>query len=273
MNGSLPTGGDVDQATRAKLAAMPNAASGNRPTPPPDEQSGAEHGIAGGRSHPTDSLGLIDEQLPPGLREPLRYMLGRLQVDPEAKVPGCLAVTSALHGEGVTTISRTLASLMANDLNTRVCWVDLSWSRSTRAQELSGPAGQSGLVDVLAGTAQLGNAVQATRDSRLSILPAGNLTGPNATRFARSPHLQPVMEQLAQHFDHIIIDMPPILAGSEGLGLMRLVDAYLLVVRYGVTTNQQIKTATDGLSTVPSLGVVVNRFKSRIPRRLSHFFA
>src|SRR5215813_8288220 len=58
---------------------------------------------------------------PSGVTRSLRYLLSG------GHIPGRLSITSALHGEGVTAISRTLAALIANDWQARTCWVDLNW--------------------------------------------------------------------------------------------------------------------------------------------------
>ncbi len=224
--------------------------------------------------HVPDNFSVVDDLLPATLSEPLRYMLNRRLVADPGALPVRLGVVSALHGEGVTTISRTLASLMANDLNANVCWIDLSWARARpRRDPKSTTKRKAGIVDVLAGSATLNDALVVTEDARLNILNAGNTSLAHAGRYARSPLLPSIVDQLEERFDRIVIDMPAVLAGSECLGLMRLVDAYLLVVRYGVTTTQQVRSATDELTSIPSAGVVMNQFKSKIPRRLSHFFA
>ena len=48
---------------------------------------------------------------------------------------------------------------------------------------------------------------------------------------------------------------------------------YLLVVRHGVTTTHQVRSAVDELRSIPSVGVVLNHFKSRLPKWLAQLLA
>ena len=243
----------------------PRARSGSAPAKPTNG-SNPSRAL---RSLPSTEL--LD-QFPTPLVESMRYLVGRLQLGEKVEFPTRLGVVSALHGEGVTTISRTLAAVIATDLDMRVCWVDLSWPslRSPQAVELQVA---TGIYEILTGGMELAGALLKTQDPRMMILEAGRF--PDALRqpLVRSPLLATLLDDLEKMFDCVVFDMPPVLAGSAGLGLMRHVESYLLVVRHGVTTTQQVRAATDELRAVPSVGVVLNQFKSSIPKWLAHFFA
>jgi len=213
------------------------------------------------------------EQFPAALVESLRYLVGRFQLGENVELRSRIAVVSALHGEGVTTISRTLAAVIANDLDVRVCWVDLSWPADRSPNAAAEIQGYDGIYEILSGRVALEAALQHTDDPRLVILRAGRIPDPQRAELARSPLLAVLLDDLEKQFDCVVFDMPPILAGSAGLGLVRHTDAYLLVVRHGVTTTQQVRAAADELRAVPSIGVVLNRYRSRVPGWLSHFFA
>jgi Mrp family chromosome partitioning ATPase len=81
--------------------------------------------------------------------------------------------------------------------------------------------------------------------------------------------LRAAIDELAERFDVLLLDLPPLLETSDGLTLSRLCDGYLLVVRHGVTTQTQIRQAFDELSGAVCLGVVVNRYRSSVPPSLS----
>jgi Mrp family chromosome partitioning ATPase len=215
------------------------------------------------RSQPT---GVID-QAPRPLVESLRYLVGRFQLGEHSTFPRRLAVTSALHGEGVTTISRTLAAVVANDLDVPVCWIDLS-AGSGHESDLDQPFG---LAEVLTGDIELSAALRPTADPRLVLLPAGSASRAQRESLSRGSHLAKIVDQLAETHT-IIMDTPPVLAGSAGFGQIRHANSYLLVVRHGVTSSQQVRAATDELTAIPSLGVVLNRYNTSIPKRLTHFF-
>jgi hypothetical protein len=56
-----------------------------------------------------------------------------------------------------------------------------------------------------------------------------------------------------------------VLASSDAIRLAQLADAYALVVRHGVTTTRQVESALDELMGIPPLGVILNRYATRIP--------
>ena len=52
------------------------------------------------------------------------------------------------------------------------------------------------------------------------------------------------------------------------MNLSQLADAYVLVVRQGVTAESQVEAALAELQGMEALGVILNRFESHIPKRL-----
>jgi hypothetical protein len=179
-------------------------------------------------------------------------------------------------GQVVARLCRAFgAAVIANDLDVRVCWVDLSWpaQRSQRSRQAPELQGHDGIYEILTGRVELEEALQVTDDPRLVILRAGRVPHPERPELARSPLLATLLDELEKQFEYLVFDMPPILAGSAGLGLVRHTDSYLLVVRHGVTTTQQVRAAVEELRVVPSVGVVLNRYSSHVPNWLAHFFA
>ncbi len=85
---------------------------------------------------------------------------------------------------------------------------------------------------------------------------------------AKDSALDLIVDDLSKRFDHLVIDLPPVFLTSDALTLMRLADAYALVVRYGVTTHRQVQEAIEELRGAVSLGVVLNRASSSVPRSL-----
>ena len=77
-----------------------------------------------------------------------------------------------------------------------------------------------------------------------------------------------MLDELEARFDHVLLDLPPVLASSDAMNLSQLADAYVLVVRQGATAESQVEAALEELQGGESLGVILNRFDSHIPTRL-----
>lgn len=189
-------------------------------------------------------------------------------------LPRRLAVTSALRGEGVTYTTLALSSVMANDAALRVCAVELNWW-SPGLQGHLGPGGQHrgdgpshrhSLAEVLTGKASLDEALIKTSLPNLSLLPAGELDLDRRPVLARSDALKELLDQLDQQFDHLLLDVPAVLATSDSIALASLSDACCVVVRQGVTPASQIQQALDDIRHLKMLGVVLNQVAFKTPR-------
>lgn len=227
------------------------------------EAEAAHRNGAGHHLPPTEAL----DALPAPLVQSLQYLLARYQLHDEDSLPTPLAVISALHGEGVTTISLALSAVVAHDLDARVCWVDLSWAADDRAREPA--SGGPGLLDVVTGRLGLDDVLEETAEPRLQLLRPGAITAAQSSQLIRSPRVQETLEEVRGRFDYVVLDAPPVLSGSAGLLALRLASAYVLVARHGVTTADQLRSASAELQDFPSVGAVVNQFKSKVPKLLS----
>jgi len=168
---------------------------------------------------------------------------------------------SALPGEGVTTVSSVLSSVVSIDSGAETCRVDLSWASASRP----------GVYEVIMGEASIDEALEWNGLS--ATLHSGRVSPAERHRLARSDELENLVTVLGSRFEHVVLDLPSILSDSNGLAMLRLVDAYVLVVKYGVTTLEQVQLATQQMSEVMSLGSILNQVHSRTPRLLSRWLA
>ena len=107
-----------------------------------------------------------------------------------------------------------------------------------------------------------------TAEPNLMIMPAGIVPVGQRPVLAKSDRLAEVIDELAEHFEHLVLDLPAVLATSDALALALLCDAYALVVHQGVTTQDQVLDAFDELRGVVSLGIILNRDSTKIPKFL-----
>ena len=189
----------------------------------------------------------------------LRYTIAKLQLEDKNGVPHRLGVTAAYRGEGVSYVARSLAALLAHDGEQSTCLVDLNW---WSAPQHDAP----GVADVLQGTAELDDVLVETDNPRLALLPAGRIASDERTVLAKSLSLQGLLDHLEMRFNHLVLDLPPLLATSETLTLAGYSDACLLVTRQGVTPLPAVERALQHLGTVRLLGIVLNQAATRVPR-------
>jgi len=179
--------------------------------------------------------------------------------------PKTILITSALPQEGKTTTSTNTAIVLAQK-GTRVLLVDADLRRPSIHKTL-GMGPRAGLSNVLAGNASLPQTiVRSTVLPNLFVLPAGT-PPPNPAELLASASMRDVLEQLREHYDHIVIDTPPTLSVTDAVVMSTAADQVILVIRSGQTTKQALRRARDILMQVNArvCGVLLNAVDLRSP--------
>lgn len=204
----------------------------------------------------------------------VRYILNRYELSEKVPLPQSIAVVSALRGEGVSTISRSLAEVLAADFAAEVCWIDLAWAIGASAgRPEASPSSVQGIYEVLTGTAALDDVIEQPSDSAFHVLHSGGVPSDQRSALARWNSLQELFEALRETFDYLVLDTGPILSDPDALALMRHADAQILVARHGGVTASQVESISSDLRTVPTLGAILNEYQTHTPRILRRFFA
>lgn len=198
---------------------------------------------------------------PIGVIHPIRRLISRF--DSKGEIPPRLAMAAALRREGVSYITWAFATTMAFDLNRSVCIVDLNWWWPSEIYPE--PATSGGLGAVLKENEQLDRVVIRTGKPNLAYLPAGNLAVNERAYFARSDMLKETIMELSAHYDHLILDIPAVLASNDAISLASLATAFCLVIHQGVTSIDEAKSVISDLDNLPALGVVMNKYSFHLP--------
>jgi len=166
-------------------------------------------------------------------------------------------VTSAMPGEGKSTLLSNLGIAMAQS-GQRVLIVDADLRRPTQHQIFQ-VSRDGGLSSVLAGMRRLREAIVKTSVTGLDLLPAGPDT-PNPAEMLGSKVFGILLGKLAQHYDRVLVDSPPVGPVADASILAAQCHATVLVVRAGVCTRRALIQATDSLGALGGhvIGVVVN---------------
>ncbi len=215
---------------------------------------------------PTIPLTLLAEDdtllmtFPENVVDNLRQMITR--VARQDDFPARLSVISALREEGVTYISQGLAATLANDLGVSVCVVELNWW--TPSTVLNLPA-YKGIASVLLEEHALDDAIIHTSWSNLDLIPAGKLSRQDRSIVSRSQILKEIIDELSTRYDHLILDIPAIHTTSDAIPLASLGLASCIVVRQGVTSIEDVRTALDEVDHLPILGVIMNQTIIKTP--------
>jgi capsular exopolysaccharide synthesis family protein len=172
-----------------------------------------------------------------------------------------LAVTSAHEGAGKSLTSTNLAISISRDMNHTVLLVDLDLRTPTVHEKLNMPV-EHALIDYLTGDTSLEDVLAYPGYQRLVVVPGRSL-GKFSSEVLSSPQMSRFMSEVCGTYDPsriIIFDLPPLLRNDDALLFTPSVDATLLVVEDGVTTNEQLEHALSLLEGRANLiGTILNK--------------
>jgi polysaccharide biosynthesis transport protein len=175
--------------------------------------------------------------------------------------PRTIVVTSAIPGEGKSTVAVNLAVTMAF-AGSRVLLIDADMRKGT-VHEYFDLGDQPGLADVLAGEMTWEKAVQATGIPNLEVISRGNYpSNPGELLLAGADVL---MKEVQQHYDFVLFDSAPVLAADDTASLAPKVDGTLFVIRAAYTSARLARNALDLLyqRQVNVMGIVFNSVETR----------
>ena len=175
-----------------------------------------------------------------------------------------LMVSSALAGEGKTTVSLGLALTVAQDYpERRVVLVETDVQHPSLANDFAVEA-NPGLVDCVLGDEPIESAFRPSFLDNLHLVPVGGPVRGNG-RALRSSRMAALIDALRQTYDLVVLDAPALLVNSDSVMLSDLADGAILVVRAGVTPSATVAKAIEQIDESKLRGVVLNGSKSAIP--------
>ena len=176
-----------------------------------------------------------------------------------AGLPAVLLVTSAQAGEGKTTTSQAVSLTLAR-LGKTVLLVDGDLRRPS-VHRVFGVANERGLSTLLASQDALESTVLPSAEPRLSLLPSGPVP-PSPTELIASNRFRALIDQMAEKFDVVVIDSPPILGLADAPTMAAMVDGVIFVVEAGRSRRGGLKAALRRLRGMrPNLiGGVLTKF-------------
>jgi succinoglycan biosynthesis transport protein ExoP len=176
--------------------------------------------------------------------------------------PRVLLCTSALPGDGKTTVATNLALAIARS-GRRVLLIDADLRGGRIAHALS-VKHAPGLAEVLDGSVQAGDAAQeltglSSGPGTLHVIAAGAATTA-AARLLASGRAADLIAWARENYDMVIMDTPPVTSIADATLLAPISDGVVLVVRSGVTLRDAIAFAVEQLQIIraPVLGAVLN---------------
>ena len=189
-----------------------------------------------------------------------------------AGLPPVLLVTSAQAAEGKTTTSEAIARTLAR-LGKRVLLVDGDLRRPSIHRRM-GVSNERGLSTLLTTGDTLDSAVIVSSEPGLTLLTSGPVP-PSPTELTSSIRFRALIDEMADKYDAVIIDSPPILGLADAPAMSALVDGVVLVIESERSRRGGLKAALRRLRAMrPNLlGAVLTKFDtSHAANRYSEYY-
>lgn len=165
-------------------------------------------------------------------------------------------ITSSIPQEGKSLVAANLACTLALRTQQRVLLLEGDVRRPTQSKIFGIPS-KPGICEWLNGQRGLVNSMYKLEGPGIWILPAGQATG-ESLDLLQSGRAIPLMEQLTDWFDWVVIDSPPILPLADTSIWTNMADGILLVARQGTTQKRQLKRGLEALGNQKVIGAVLN---------------
>ena len=184
---------------------------------------------------------------------------------PEGKAKTIL-ITSPAPGDGKSTLASNLAITMAQAKQKTII-IDADF-RKPMQHKIFKIDNKTGLSNLLAGTIDLDEAIQAGPGEGLDILPCG-ASIPNPSEMLSSNAFADLLKSLSGQYDRIILDSPPVTPVADSQILGAICDITIVVLRAEKSMRKVSQQTRDTLMSVNAhvLGTVVND----VPRKHSKY--
>jgi len=169
-------------------------------------------------------------------------------------------ITSTIPQEGKSMVAANLACTLALHTQQKVLVLEGDIRRPTQSK-IFGITNKPGICEWLNGEQSLIKSLYRLNGAGIWILPAGNATG-NSLEMLQSGGVTPMMEQLTNWFDWVVIDSPPILPLADTSVWTNIADGILLVTRQGTTHKRHLKRGLEALGTQKLIGALLNSAKN-----------
>lgn len=200
----------------------------------------------------------VDSRSP--LAESYRHLRTSVLLSTAGRAPRSLLVTSSLPGEGKTTTAvNTAVSLAQTGASVVIIDADMRRPRLRSIFGLTIGAGLSSILSSDLTEAEMLALITKEEVTGLHLLTAGPIP-PNPAELLGSDQMRRLLATLQTHFNHVVVDSPPVSSFTDGVLISTMVDGVLLVVHGGKSSRHVVKRSRQLLQDVGAkiFGVVLN---------------
>lgn len=201
-------------------------------------------------------LNLVAKWRPTSLiAEQFRVAATRLVLSNASNKGTVVVVTSAVKGEGKSSIASNLAYVLSHDLGRSTVLIDCDFKRPM-LHAYNGIPAKPGLAEAIYGDLPLDSCLHQSGTNPLWVLPSGRRDH-RLVDLTKIPQVTSIVEELKNRYEFVILDAPPILPLADMNLLAAMADSLVLVVRSGVTPHDIVQKALKTLTLRGGAGIIL----------------
>lgn len=168
-----------------------------------------------------------------------------------------IMITGPSPGVGKTFVSINLATVLA-DAGKKILLIDGDLRKGSINKPL-GVSREQGLSEFISNTITLDVAIHKIPIANFDFISTGSIP-PNPSELLLHERFGIFLESISKHYDHVIIDSPPILAVTDAAIIGRMASATLVVIKAGQHPMRELEQCTKRLlqAGVDIKGIVFN---------------
>lgn len=193
--------------------------------------------------------------------EAYRAIRTNLQFSGAGKTLKTIVFTSAIPNEGKSTTVANLAITIGQDIgqdDKKILLIDCDMRKPVIHRRFS--LLNRGLSNCFAEDLPLKEVIQADVFPNLDIVTSGPIP-PNPAELLGSKKMKALLQEAAEMYDYVFLDMPPVLAVTDAVLMSSQTDGTILVLGSGDISPDEGKQAKELLEKVHAniLGVILNK--------------
>ena len=212
-----------------------------------------------------------DRSLLKGMDENFRRALLTLRntIESETKEHNThtIVFTSAVKGEGKTTVLSAFARVLAIGQGEKILLVDCS-IRNPKLHKLFGEDNDKGIIDYLAGREDIPKLIHHLGMPGLDLITAGITEDVDLSLpLFNSDRMSQFMREMSEAYEYVLIDTSAVLEAPETPIISSYSDGIIMVIHVGKTRREVIKRALQMVEKLDGrfIGTILNRKKYYIP--------
>jgi len=170
--------------------------------------------------------------------ESYRNIRTKLEFSPANEKNKIISITSSVSGEGKTTVTATLAEILAQSKK-KVIVLDLDLRKSS-LHEYFALNNDVGISNFLTEQNSFDEVLQRTQQNGLEVITTGPLPS-NPSELILSPAFKNLLDFAKEKYDYVLIDTPPAGLVTDATIIMNYSDISLVVVRAKYTRKEFVK--------------------------------